>query len=137
MSDSYALRQGLKALYDADSQVQSVTGRSSSNLVTRSNLATARLPVATYHIVYDTPAGGTTRSRVMVQIDVWGDPQQGHTPAQLENLLDRAEALFTTNNLLAQSPSVDAAVYVGRRRDNFPQQDGVFSSGIDFTFEIT
>jgi hypothetical protein len=136
MSQSYELRQALVALYNADSQVRTVTSRSSGNLIPRSRLATATLPVTTYHIVFDTDAGGTTRTRVMVQFDVWADPQQNTTPAHVDTLLDRAEALFTTTNLAAQSPSVDAAVYKGSRRDNFPQQDGVFGAGLDITFEI-
>jgi hypothetical protein len=137
MSNSYELRQALVTLYNADSQVQTLTGRTSNNLITRSRLATATLLVATYHIAFEVDAGGTPRKRVMVQIDGWGDSQQGHTPANIETLLDRAEALFTTNNLIAQSPSVDAAVYVERRRENYPQADGVFGAGLDFTFEIT
>ncbi len=137
MSDVYDLLRGLKALYDADSQVQGVTGRTGNNLIPRSRLATATLPVTTYHLVFSGEAGGTTRIRAMVQIDVWVDPEKGHTPANVDTLIERAKALFTTNNLIAQSPSVDTSVYRGQRRDNFPRDDGVFGAGLDFTFEIT
>jgi len=138
MSSLYDLQTGLVSLYNGDSAVEAITGRTSQNLIQRRALTTKKLPVVTYHVIVERELGGSqNRRRAIVQIEAWGDPEQGHTLNDLSALIDRAEALFTSVNLAGESPSVDTAVFLGQRRDVFPEPDGVFGVARDFTFEFS
>jgi len=133
----YNLRRALVSLYNADSQVRAITGRTSENLKYRGDLHAALKPVTTYFIVVGRVPGGTDQRReVTVQLDAWTNQEDNTTIGDLTTLLARAEALFTASNLLAQTPSVDAAVFIGDVRDNFPDKDGMISLGQDFTFLV-
>ncbi len=134
----YDLRCALVTLYDGDSAVQAITGRAVGNLVLRGTSEAAKTPVATYFVASAPEPGGTNqRRRAIIQIDIWGNPEEGTTIADLHTMMDRAETLFTGTNLAGVTPSVDAAVFKGSVRDAFPLKDEtLLSIGQDFTFEL-
>jgi hypothetical protein len=133
-----ALRRGLISLYDADSQVQAITGRTEGNLVLRGTDEEANLPVATYFIVSATEPGGTSqRERVIVQFDFWVTLEDNNTPSDLHTLMDRGDAVWTSTNFAGLGTPVDVAVFKGTFRDGISDAaSGLISIGRDYTFEL-
>ncbi len=132
-----AFRDALVAIYNADSAVQTVTGRTTLSLAPRgAQVEAGNLPIATYLIV-DSPQfeGSSGHRDVLVQLEFWVLDTSATLYSDLETLADRAEALFTGVLLTAQG--VDAArPRVVSRRDR-PLVDGVRSILADMRFDLT
>lgn len=132
-----ALREALVAIYNADATVQGVTGRTSRNLVARGAVTEGPYPIVTYFVVSGPKAAGTNgRRRVRIQVDAWADLREATSDpiADLESLIDRARALFTSPSLAAKG--VDASVGpIGNRRDGLGDE-GIRCIAEDFIFEV-
>jgi hypothetical protein len=129
-------RNALVTVYNADSAVQAVTGRTTLNLMPRSaQRYEENLPVLTYFIVTSPQKRGTKGARrILVQLEAWAKDADDNVFTQMETLLDRAEALFTGDTLAGQS--VDAyRVRVASRQDG-AVEDGVRSIRADLSFDV-
>ncbi len=125
------------ALYDGDAAVQAVTGRTSGNLRPRGAPAIdANLPVATYSVLLFPEAAGTAghNAPATVTIEVWAD-MRSKTIADLETLMDRAEALFRGVPLATQGIDANRNP-IGTRRDG-GEEDFVRSIANDLVFDVT
>lgn len=132
-----AFKDALVAIYDADSAVQAITGRSSFNLMPRgAQVDDDKLPLATYFILDSHEAyGASGHALVDVRIEAWVKLNTNDLQQNLETLIDRAETLFNGPTLATES--IDTSVNpVGRRRDG-PAADGVRSLIRDFRFDLT
>lgn len=129
-------RDALVTIYDADSAVQAITGRSELNLVPRgAQRYEENLPALTYFVVLSPQMSGTKgRRKVLLQLEAWAEEGVG-VFTELETLMDRAEVLFVGADLTAQGIDV-SRVRVASRIDG-PVEDGVRSLRADFNFVVT
>ena len=132
-----ALREALVALYNADATVQGVTGRTTRNLLARGALTEGPYPVVTYLVVSGPKAAGTNgRRRIRGQVDAWADLREATSDpiTQLETLIDRARALFTSPSLLTKGVTASVGP-IGNRRDGLGDE-GIRCISEDFIFEV-
>jgi len=97
-------RDALIAVYDADSAVQAVTGRTTLNLVARgAQVYEENLPALTYFIITSPQKRGIKGARrISVQFEAWARDDKPNVFSIMETLMDRAEALFVGTTLAGQ-----------------------------------
>ncbi len=131
------LVDAMRELYDPDTAVAAITGRSVLNLVPRgAQKLEKNLPITTYVLIAAPRIRGTgTRRLVLVQVEAWISEQE-NTLTDLYSLMDRAIALFTGPNF--DTKGVVAGVSPNDLlRDGFRDpEEGVRSLGNDFTIDL-
>ena len=136
-----AFRQRLVAVYDADTQVRAVTGRTTGSIKAWGRITHQAYPVLSYYFVDVTDQTGIHGIRsVLLQVDAWGnaDPERGDVTSisDLETLISRAEALFTGEHL-NQAGGLDCAVSPIRSGGDDPSNDGTtYRIRREFTIEL-
>lgn len=130
-------RNALVAIYDADSAVQAVTGRTELNLLPRGvHRHEENLPVLTYFIIISPKLGGVKGStKVSMQFEAWCKEADANVFTKLETLIDRAEVLFVGANLNAQG--IDAYRKRMNSRDDGGVENDVRSIRTVFDFVVT
>jgi hypothetical protein len=132
-----AFRNALVAIYNADTAVRALTGRTTMNLVPRgAHVYEQNLPVLTYFVVTSPQKAGTKGTRVVqVQLEAWAKDDVAGVFTTLEGLMDRAEALFIGDNFVAQGIKVWRR-RIASREDDGPEE-GVRWIRTVMTFEVT
>lgn len=132
-----AFRDSLVALYNADSAVRTITGRNTLNLAPRGAQAQdGKLPILTYFIVDSPDFEGTIGHKdVLVQFEAWVLDTAENLYADMEGLMDRAEALFVGDGFAAEGIDASRRRIVSRRDQ--PLDNGVRSIRADMEFDLT
>lgn len=131
------LLNALVTLFDADSMVQGITGRTVLNLIPRkAPMRPDNLPVATHFTVVNAEAYGTSGHRdVRLQIEVWVEADSPTAISDMHTLLDRIKAQSTGPRLATQG--VDASRNSRINRADGTSSDGVRSMRADLVFDLT
>lgn len=126
-----------RQLYDADSIVQGITGRTELNFMPRgAQKLETNLPIMTYFIVAAPRIRGTgTRRLVVMQVDAWVSEENAILD-DLYSLMDRAIDLFIGPNF--DTFGLDAGVNPNDniRSGLLDPEEGVRSLGEDFTIDL-
>ena len=132
-----AFRDALVAVYNADAAVIAITGRTTLNIAPRGAQTQAgNLPILTYLIITSPDFEGTQGHKdVTVQFEAWVVETATNLFADLEALIDRAEALFVGPSLTAEGVDASRRRIVSRRDQ--PLDNGVRSIRADMEFDLT
>ncbi len=132
-----SFRDALIALYNADTLVQAVTGRTTLNLAPRgAQTQSGNLPILTYFIIDSPDFTGTKGHKdVLVQFEAWVLDTAVNLYSDMETLIDRAEALFDGPSLTLQGVDASRNPIVSRRDQ--PLDNGVRSIRADMEFDLT
>jgi hypothetical protein len=133
-----AFRTALVTLFDGDSTVQTLTGRTSRNLLAEGTVSETPYPLVVYRVISGPKLAGTSgRRRIRMQVTAWADGREATTdPIQtVESLMDRADALFTGASLNGES--IGAAVNpLGNRRDAPSTTQGIVGLSDDYIIDL-
>ena len=132
-----SFRDACVTLYNEDAAVRVITGRNTLNLAPRgAQTQDGNLPILTYFIVDSPDFEGTAGHKdVLVQFEAWVLDTAENLYADMEGLMDQAEALFVGDGFAAEGVDASRRKIVSRRDQ--PLDNGVRSIRADMEFDLT